>query len=307
MLEVAFLGPPPRKFSRQQTTPVSVLRAENIGFEVEMMRQYQALSMLNTNPRTGPTASIGRLSPLLKGIIHGPQPLGASLTTQKGSSRRLQDAGIEIKQLVQSMCVEHNLNEPQCQCLRHTANWFLSDCDRYRPSDGLENDSSTGQNLPHETRAVELIHGVFGAGKSFTVALVLELACRIVDMCQLDVQILLTAATNNAVDGVLRCVSMSKSWFVFPGPLCSLVEHTSFVLRRYLTSRGFSSFVRIGNKPAVHPDILPYFSTGLSKLDNTKCVPINGDHICCLSHHFHLMDGFTLVFITTLGALLLQQ
>ena len=212
MLEVYFLtSEEKRRFRSKHSTRVDAVRGVNVVLEMDILKHLEQICSLSNRGNPGSNA---RPVSILPCIIDGPKSLRGTLALPKFGA----DFAESVKKEVLSMCETNSLNQPQCEALLHAANWLLPSQHRLRPSTTGESDDSGKPKIFHETRAVELVHGVFGAGKSFTLSLILEFLCSIVTAYGLPSRILLAAATNNAVDGVLR--------FVFILPCGALCQHS---------------------------------------------------------------------------------
>ena len=183
-----------------------------MAFEVDVLARYERL-VTKKKLRLHHHQADG---PLIPCIVGPPKPLGRTIAGPHPATAAF---AADVKARTMALCDEHNLNGPQQQCLLHAANWLLPAKHRFTI------DAAVGPHIAHQTRAVELVHGAFGAGKSFTLSLVLQLLCGIVAAHRLSTRILLAAATNNAVDGVLRCVhAFLANIFLLVGGLVKVWE-----------------------------------------------------------------------------------
>ncbi|CAB4015111.1 ZGRF1 isoform X2 [Paramuricea clavata] len=176
--------------------------------------------------------------PLLPYIMNGSRPSYSSQRTQRHSfSAPLSGVmdrnslGISwqvIEQETEEMIALHKLNKDQAAALRSCAKMFLS-----------ENEDRM------ECLPITLIHGVFGAGKSFLLAVVVLLMVRLFEIADasdeartrpITWKILISSTTNVAVDRILLG----------------------------LLDLGFDQFVRVGSVRKIAKPVLPFsiHSTG---------------------------------------------
>jgi hypothetical protein len=134
--------------------------------------------------------------------------------------RHFQDLRVEqtrARVLAADVCSEFALNEDQRAVLMRVVSWFLpAACSSAAP----------------ESCAATLVHGTFGAGKSFLLVAVIVFLCRVLSEVDPEqkVRILVAAQTNVAVDRVLLG----------------------------LQERGFTSFTRVGSVRKIAKPILPH-------------------------------------------------
>ena len=126
---------------------------------------------------------------------------------------------VEMMSIFANVVDDFGLSEEQQSILRAVLSWFDSSAER--------------------PNRVVLLEGVFGAGKSSTLAAVLCLLCRVLDgAADKETRILLCANTNVAVDNVLLSVA----------------------------SHGVDSFVRVGNLRKIDKSLLKYTASGAGAL-----------------------------------------
>lgn len=181
-----------RLLCARKSTIVTALHGPSMTLELDMLSEYQKLSS-KTNTRQH----------ILSSIIDGPQPMTTSLIP-RSLANNVQTLIFFIKKHVDMTCTKYNLNTQQRECLFHTANWFLSEKHQFSQVKSQASTESLQYSISRETRAVELIHGVFGAGKSFLVSVLLEFIASIVQKQNFRIKVLIAGGTNNAVDGILR-------------------------------------------------------------------------------------------------------
>jgi hypothetical protein len=120
----------------------------------------------------------------------------------------------EISQMAQEFCSQFKLNEDQQTVLVDISKWFEPG---NRPS------------------AVKLVHGVFGAGKSYLLVVIIIFICHLLDECPNQdiakhIRIMVSSVTNVAVDRILQG----------------------------LLKEGFDSIIRVGSQKKIAKSILPY-------------------------------------------------
>ena len=203
MMEISFLcSADQRRYSRRQSTAVDAIRMFNCSLELDIKQLFEQLPQKVAIGSSGRVSSgLGVSASMLNSVVFGPQTMDDTVAPQHSVKRGFIE---EVRAQAIELCAHHSLNSYQRQCILHAANWFLPSRHRFGPVSDDDQVSETSNTVGHETRMVELVHGVFGAGKSFVLSLVLQLFCSIVSQFKMKTRILLAAATNNAVDGVLR-------------------------------------------------------------------------------------------------------
>eukprot|EP00818_Percolomonas_sp_WS_P008249 CAMPEP_0117456414 /NCGR_PEP_ID=MMETSP0759-20121206/11864_1 /TAXON_ID=63605 /ORGANISM="Percolomonas cosmopolitus, Strain WS" /LENGTH=1522 /DNA_ID=CAMNT_0005249751 /DNA_START=200 /DNA_END=4768 /DNA_ORIENTATION=- len=193
LLEIEILAGNPRKVSK--VDKVFAIRGPNLSTELQVVENLNTL-----DPKEMP-------------FIHellGHTKKDDCLDTPKTPNFPSKVDPVVVREKVEATIEAHGLNEDQSSVLRQCAKWFET--------------GDTSDNIM-------LVHGAFGAGKSFLLTVLITFICDLMDeIGDEHVRILISSVTNVAVDNVLRG----------------------------LVDLGFEDFLRIGSQQKIARDILPY-------------------------------------------------
>lgn len=145
-------------------------------------------------------------------------------------------------QLCEEYIANYTLNADQSDALRTCTNMLTC----YDSSDSLVGEP------------VVLIHGVFGAGKSYFVAVLVLLVCKLFALSDSE-----EFSGNSVEDSVKNEKQQNRSVLISSG--------TNVAVDRILQSlldMGMSDFVRVGSARKIAPTVLPYSTHGSSSSDN---------------------------------------
>ncbi|GAB1288100.1 Protein ZGRF1 [Apodemus speciosus] len=155
-------------------------------------------------------------------------------------------------QLARELITIHRLNKDQATALIQIAQMMAS---HGSDEDALEPFSHP---LP-----ITVIHGVFGAGKSYLLAVVILFLVELFEKCDSGTvdnarpwKVLISSSTNVAVDRVLLGV---KAFAAKPGGwrlMCAQIGTAQ--THRQLLSLGFEKFIRVGSVRKIAKPVLPY-------------------------------------------------
>lgn len=178
-------------------------RASLSVFGIRVLPQVSELSLLDTlgnisssSLPLAPTLFQGSVS-RSRGVLPS-RPSSAQRTPSKGPDLLLPKLKVSVQQLEAvraAHLTEWHLNQDQIQVLDRCLRWFNSD---FRPGSGTEPRAA-------EAEAAVLVHGSFGAGKTFLLTSIAICMSRILDEIDPDkhVRILVSSLSNVAVDNVL--------------------------------------------------------------------------------------------------------
>jgi hypothetical protein len=179
--------------------------------------------------------------PLLPVLLRGDSAPALSATStisvnkdpMEPSVLRFRGTLAQREEIVQQYVTEYRLNEDQAIALRRCGDVFTT-----------EDAHAVGSKKP--APAVLLVHGVFGAGKSFLLAVMIKCLVELASFrCEDEpgtFKILLSSLTNVAVDRVLQC----------------------------LVEVGCESFVRVGSVRKIAKSILPFSVHAANKTQELK-------------------------------------
>ncbi|KAH3744299.1 protein ZGRF1 [Pelomyxa schiedti] len=175
-------------------TTVHAIHAMNTSTEMAML---ETLHKLTTSP-----------PPIINRLL-GTHPV-APLSSKDTEPIHVDLSTTEILALAKETAIKYNLNEDQTRVLMECTSWF-------------------GEGRC--SNPCILVHGVFGAGKSFLIAVIVVFMNQILEHTKgADSHLLIAASTNTAVDRVM-------------GALLQL---------------DFTDFIRVGNVKKIAREILPY-------------------------------------------------
>eukprot|EP00041_Stephanoeca_diplocostata_P029170 m.854761 g.854761 ORF g.854761 m.854761 type:complete len:552 (+) comp23504_c0_seq24:1513-3168(+) len=169
----------------------------------------------------------------------------------------------QTKHHTQTLYVRSNVRDQMCEeyIVKYTLNKDQGDALRTCTSMLTCYDSEDSETF----EPVVLIHGVFGAGKSYFVAVLVLLVCELFSLSEKE-----ESGSNGDEDVVRNEKQQNRSILISSG--------TNVAVDRILQSlldMGMSDFVRVGSARKIAPTVLPYSTHGSSSSDNKGIKDLN--------------------------------